>query len=335
MKKNIVSLVLLVVLGGVAAYFYFTKSGSTFKPELTDYAYKDTTNITKIFLADKKGNKILLERENSHKWKVNKEFRARQDGVNNLLDVIARVEVKAPINKAAYEAVVKRIASSGIKVEIYTDSDEPTKVIYVGGSNQEHTGTEMLIEGSSTPHLTHIPGFYGFLVPRFFTNINEWKDRSIFKYEYGQIAKVKVEYPLDPKESFEITDLGNDQFALTDLTNGVDLPDYDTLLLLDYVSRFKNIPYESFEETKTEDFITNITQSKPETIFTVTDKLGNSVVCKTHLKPAHEGATDLEGNPILYDLDRLYAFVNDKDFVVVQHFVFDNLERKLTDFQPK
>ncbi|MBL4623808.1 MAG: hypothetical protein JKY42_01505, partial [Flavobacteriales bacterium] len=251
MKKNLLPIILLLILGGAAAYFYATNSSSTLKPELTNYAIKDTSAITKIFLADKRGNEILLERETVKKWHVNKEFIARQDGINNLLDVIARVEIKTPINKAAYETIVKRIASSGVKVEICTDSDSPSKVYYVGGPSQDHTGTEMLLKGSSTPHLTYIPGIYGFLTPRYFVNINEWKDRAIFKYEYGEIAKIKVEYPQDPTESFEITDLGNSTFSLLDLTKNVEVSQYDTLALLDYIARFQNIHYEGFEETKT------------------------------------------------------------------------------------
>ena len=333
MKKNLLPILLLLVLGGAAAYFYLTKSGSTLQPELTNYALKDTAAITKIFLADKQGNKILLERESSKKWMVNKDFIARQDGINNILDAIARVEIKTPINKAAYETILKRLSSIGIKVEIYTDSDSPAKVYYVGGPSKDHTGTEMLLEGSSTPHLTYIPGIYGFLTPRYFVNINEWKDRSIFKYEYGEIAKIRVEYPHDPSESFEITDLGNNMYSLMDISRNIDLPNFDTLALFDYVARFQSISYEGFEETKTEQYIQGIKETTPQQIYTVTDKLGNTKTCTTYLKPAKEDAKDLEGNKIYFDLDRFYAVVDDKDFVVIQHFLFDNIQRKLTDFR--
>ena len=333
MKKNLLPIIILLLLGGVAVYFYATNSRSTLKPELTDYAVKDTSAITKIFLADKRGNQILLERKSTKEWTVNNNFRARQDGIKNLLDAIARVQIKTPINKAAYETIVKRIASSGVKVEIYTDSDSPMKVYYVGGASQDHTGTEMLLEGSSTPHLTHVSGMYGFLTPRYFTNINEWKDRAIFRYEYGEIAKIRVEYPQDPTESFEITDLGNNQFSVLDITKNIEIEKYDTLALLEYISRFQNIHYEGFEETKTEIYIAGIKETTPQQIYSITDKLGNVKVCTTYLKPAHEDATDLDGNKIYFDLDRFYASVDDKDFVVIQHFLFDNLQRKLSDFR--
>ena len=63
MKKNLLPILLLLVLGGAAAYFYLTKSGSTLQPELTNYALKDTAAITKIFLADKPIDQDFVEHE--------------------------------------------------------------------------------------------------------------------------------------------------------------------------------------------------------------------------------------------------------------------------------
>ncbi len=168
MKKNILPIVMLIVLAGISIYFYLTKSGSTLKPELTNYAVEDTAAISKIFLADKAGHTITLERKSTDEWTVNGEFTARQDGVKNLLDAMARVEIKAPVNKSAYETIVKRLSSAGVKVEIYTNGSSPEKVYYVGGSNQEHTGTEMLLEGSSTPSPHPYPRILWLLNSTFF-----------------------------------------------------------------------------------------------------------------------------------------------------------------------
>ena len=188
MTKNLKSILLLVVVATVAIYFYITNNNSTLKKELSDFAVADTASITKIFMADKNGKSILLERINGISWKLNGKYEARQDGINNLLETIKRVTVKAPVNKAAFETVIKKLASNGVKVEIYQNNDKkPSKVYFVGGSNQEHTGTEMLLQGSSIPFLTHIEGFYGFLTPRYFVNENEWKDRTIFRYNYGEL----------------------------------------------------------------------------------------------------------------------------------------------------
>lgn len=334
MKANKKLILILVLLLAVATYFYFNSNSSTLKKELSDFAIKDTSAITKIFMADKAGNKVLLERMGESKWSLNGKYKARQDAINNLLLTMNRVSVKTPVNKAAFETVLKSLASASTKVEIYIgDEKDPSKVYFVGGPNQDHNGTFMLLENSSVPFLTHMEGFNGFLTPRYFTSENDWKDREVFRYKYGEIASIQVEYPQDEESSFVINEVGKDLFTLKKLKTGELITEIDTARLFSFIASFQKINYESAEETKDSTYKAGILRTTPQEIYTVTDKLGNVKTVKTFLKPAHEGATDLEGNPIDFDLDRLYATINDKEFVVIQYFVFDVLKRKVDDFR--
>jgi|GEM_PF-4052582 len=63
MNKNRILLLIVVLLLSVTGYYYFKNSDSTIKKELRDFAVADTSSIDKMFLADKKGNKALLERK--------------------------------------------------------------------------------------------------------------------------------------------------------------------------------------------------------------------------------------------------------------------------------
>jgi hypothetical protein len=330
--KNI-RYIILILLTVAAAYFFFTNQNSTIKSEKSDFGVKDTSSITKLFLADQQGRQVTLERLSEFQWKVNGKYLARQDGINILLETIKRVAVKAPVNKAAFENIVKNISSSSVKVEIYTGDDSPSKVYYVGSSNQDHSGTYMLMENSTVPFLTHMEGFYGYLTPRYFTNENEWRDRTIFRYNYGEIASIKVEIPLDKENSFEITSNADNTYSIKSLATGNTIENFDTLKVLEYISYYKTIPYEGFEETKTEEYMNGVKASTPLNIYTVTDKSGKESKATTYLKPLPEGATDPEGTPIYFDMDRLYADVNETDFVVIQYIIFDKLDKKLSDFR--
>lgn len=329
--KNLKYILLLALLV-VAGYFFFSNKKSTLKTEKTEFAVEDTASVTKIFMADQQGRKITLERLGKGQWKVNDKYLARQDGINILLETMKRLSIKSPVNKAAFENVVKQISVSGIKVEIYQGESKPSKVYYVGTSNQNHTGSYMLLENSTVPFLVHLEGFYGFLTPRYFVNENEWRDRSIFRYNYGEIQSIKVEHPQDDRNSFEIKEIEPNIFSLTNLATSETVTDVDTIRVLEYVSYYKIIPFEGLEETKTPEYIESIKEKTPMQIYTVTDKNGNVTKVKTYLKPLPEGATDPEGNEIFFDVDRLYADVNDKDFVVCQYLIFDKLDKKLVDF---
>ena len=74
----------------------------------------------------------------------------------------------------------------------------------------------------------------------------------------------------------------------------------------------------------------------PVNTITVKDKSGKENVVKIYPKPITQRSlaqTDPEGNPLKYDVDRMYAQVNNgQDFVLIQQYVFDKLFRQLSDF---
>lgn len=333
MKKNTLILFLFITLVFLATYLYFTKDSGTIRKELSDFAVEDTASISKIFLVDNAGKSILLERKNDTEWILNGKYIAREDAVNGLLIAVKRITVKTPVPKTAFENVVKQIAASHVKIEIYLQEEKPAKSYYVGHNNPDHNGTYMLLENSSVPFLMHIEGFRGFLSPRYFTNENEWRSTAIFSYGYGEISSIKLEYPEKPGNSFIITDAGNVQFRLTSLETNTDITPYDTAALVQYMALFKKIHFEGFEETKKQSFKDSVLSAIPMQIFTVTDKSGRTKTLKTFLKPPPEGATNIRGEPLKSDLDRFYGWIDDKDFVVLQYFVFDPLIKTIEDFK--
>ena len=333
MKKILIPVLLLLVLGGIALYLNQGSNSSTIKKEAMNFAVEDTGTIDKIFMADKAGKTILLEKEDQNSWTLNSQFPARMDAVRNLLSTMKSLRVKTPVPKAAFANVVKGIASSSVKVEIYQGGSQPAKVYYVGGANKEHSGTYMLLENSSVPFVMHIEGFHGYITPRYFTNENEWKSTQIFKYDYGEIESIQVDHGDEGSESFVIRNSGNDKdFSVAAPLASAPISNVDSIKLLQYISRFKKIHFEGFEETKDQSFVDSVLATTPMETYSVTDKSGKVRSIKTFLKPIKEGAQDLNGDPITHDIDRMYGLVDDTDFVVIQYYVFDPINWKLKDF---
>lgn len=186
MKKNRLLIVVVLVLISITAYFVLTNNKGTIDKELSDFAFKDTAAITKVFLADRTGAQATIIRKDVGYWELSDGSEVRMDAVNGLLTCIKEVGVRSPVAKAAYNNVVKAIATKGTKVEIYT-AQGLVKTYYVGGPTQDQMGTFMHLEGSSVPFVTHIPGFNGYLTPRYITKLSDWKTRRIFKYDAGQV----------------------------------------------------------------------------------------------------------------------------------------------------
>ena len=60
----------------------------------------------------------------------------------------------------------------------------------------------------------------------------------------------------------------------------------------------------------------------------VTDKSGKVNSIKGYRRAAGPEETDPDGNPLKYDPDRMYGHLNGKDFLLVQYFQFDRLQKE-------
>ncbi|MCC7232720.1 MAG: hypothetical protein IT242_07230 [Bacteroidia bacterium] len=334
-KSNRTLLVILLLLALASVYFLFRDNSSTVKKELRDFALRDTASISRIFLADRNGRTVLLERKGQD-WLLNGKFPVRQNLLKSLMEAICRVDIKAGIPKAGYNTVVKDLASSGIKCEIYTnDPSHPEKVYYIGGHTQDGFGTYMMLENSSVPFITEIPGFNGFLTPRYSTNAADWKDPVVFRYLPDEIRSVSLNYPSYPDEGFSlIRNAGH--FSLADI-RGTILPGRpDSVKVENYLMLYDGLYYESTETSLSENQKDSILRHSPIAEILVRDLAGTEKgILLYPMAPNNSTLTlqDSLGHPLKYDLDRMTGVLQpQKEWVVVQHYQFDRLLRKKSDF---
>jgi len=189
------------------------------------------------------------------------------------------------------------------------------------------------MEKSTTPFITYIPGFRGFISIRYSAKEDDWRDHTIFNQRLTDIRSVKLEFTEDPEQSLIVINNGS-SVTIQPLNNGNPLTAFDTLKVLDYITSFDNIKFEALLNNLDIADKDSIINSQPFHIITLTNRSGDEFIVKTFHKFASEDEFDLEGNPVLYDRDRLYALVNeDRDFVLIQFFVFDKILRPLTYFR--
>ena len=328
MKKNKKLFILFIVLASAAAWFVITKSKGTIKQTLRDFAVQDTASVNKIFLADKNGNNITLERNENGAWKLNGKFNARPDAIKTLLTTIKKIDVKEPVGKNAQDNVIKRLATKAVRCEIY-QNNELTKAYYVGTETSDQTGTYMIMidpetmAPSAKAFVTYIPGFEGFLTTRYFTDERSWRDRTVFSYVPSEIKAVKMESPEHPEQSYEVSAQGGNSFHVKMLSNNKPLSNIDTLAVKQYLSYFKQLNFESFEVELKQTQIDSILKSQPINILTVTDASGKANKVSFYTRPNLKKVLDANENPLPFDPVRMDAQMNDgKDFVILQYFVF-------------
>lgn len=334
MKKNRTTSIIVIVLLLASGYFLIFKSGfSTIGEKDNEFAVKDTGNITKIFIANKNNQSVTLTRVSKGQWMVNNHFIARADCINTLLYTINMVTVKNVIDPRSWNNVIKDLATISIKVEIY-EGDDRVKVYYVGQETADELGTYMLLANSKTeenykqPYITYIPGFDGYLTSRYFIKEEDWRDRTIFQYYPYDLKTVTVEYP-GADSSFRITIAGKNRFMLDNPRTNQRAASFDTLAIKQYLTYYQSVSWEVTAPATKRDSIIN---SPPCAIIQVEDAKGKVIRLKLFHRQASAAQQEKYGIDYKYDPDRLFALVNDKDFVLVQFFVFGKILQPVSYF---
>lgn len=347
MRKNIKTFIIFILLALIALVLWLSRSTTTFTRSRSDFKLNDSSNVTRIFMSDKNNNCVTLTRQSPGRWMVNEKYLAQKNSIDLLLTTLVEIEVQQPVAKAAHNNIIKELAVNAVKVEIYQEvyridlfgtirwfpHEKLTKVYYVGSATQNNQGCFMLMQDSSEPYIVFLPGFRGFVTPRYSPIEKYWRDYNLFRKSIPEIAAVKIEIPATPEYSYEVRNNGKNKFSIITLKDNREVKNYDTLKLLNFLSGFRNLNYEALLNDIDKSRKDSILNSQPFVIITLTDTAGITTSIRTYHKKGPEGQTDLQGTPMPYDLDRLYASVNaGQDFTLIQYFTFNKVLRPLPFF---
>ena len=342
MKKNRLIILIVAVLLAIVVIILARSQYSTLKEKESDFAVRDTASITKVFIADKKENSVLLERSDSG-WMLDNQFVANTKVVDFLLSTMKRLRVKAPVPLSVRNGVVSRLASIGTKVEIYQEvyrvnlfnrykflkQEKLTKVFYVGDATQDNQGTYMIIEDSENPYIVFIPGFRGFLYTRFSPLPDDWKSHNVFNKKLSDIKSVSLTFSEEPQSSFKVDVIDSrGNYAVTRLYNSSVLESYDTLRLLNFLTSFGDLRYETrMNNLMTPMKLDSIINSPPLYELTLIDKFNDTTYTRMFRKHSILESTLYAYDRLVpVDHDRFYALINDgDDFVLMQYYVFDRV----------
>ena len=330
MKRTLILLLLFICLGG-GSYFMLKNQDTktaTSKTEDGDFAVKNVDDIYKIFIANKGDYRVLLERKKDH-WLYNGKFKAREYAIGDLLKTIKSIEMKYTTPRGAEKNMIKNLASSGIKVEIYDKNDNIMKTYYVGGTTKNSLGTYMIMEGATEPYIIHDPTFVGMLKGKYYKGEDDWKDLNFYGETVEEIQELSVEYPKQRNNSFTIYKEGGKFnvkpfFESTPKTKKPLQP----AAIEKYLGYYRSVHAEAFNnQFPGRD---SIEQTLPFVILSLTNTDGEKKVAR--LFPIID--KDAYGNPISFSdrnitsaqaIARYNVGYSDGSFRLVQHRVFERL----------
>lgn len=313
--KNIKIYILIAVLAvlGVFTYLAFNKSKKTDTLPLSDnaFAVADTASVDKLFFSSKAGVNITLKRTPDG-WTLNDTFGIRKDHIAAILQAIHDVRIQKTINPAGRNSVIRDLAVNGIKIEVYANG-ERAKAFYLGGATTDNLANYVIMENSEDPYILHIPGFNGYLTPRFDPRINEWRSKQVFESSAGSLKQVSIEHVKNPMENI----LFRNDLTMVSM-DGIANP--DTARLKVFRNAFANITFERLVTTDVQSITDSLNLLTPDWKIEVTD-----------FNPKKSNAIVLYNNPEMPD--RMLGFLGKrKELVTVQHGQFDKILFKKSDF---
>ncbi|MBK7309305.1 MAG: hypothetical protein IPI93_00570 [Sphingobacteriaceae bacterium] len=329
-RSSLITIIVLIALI-IGSIFIFKKKGgtSTLDEDSRNFKVKDTTSITKIFMADKNGKQCTVVRTPKG-WMVNDKFYVRPDAILTLLETIKSIEVKHPVAKQAKEAALKILAYRAIKVEIYA-KDELIKQYYVDHETADGEGTHMLLtdiesgDNYADPFIVFIPGFTGYLNTRYIVEEKFWRNLSVINFSPDQLKRIEYSNMVKPDSSFVIDIITTKKFELSD-HKGNKLP-FEELNMKQYLAYFLNLNCEAIftnSDKPTADSLSK--KGKPFASFTLTDKNDKKYNYFFYFKPTPSERNLEYGVRYKYDPDRLYVNFDDKkEWATIQYFVFAKL----------
>ena len=339
MKKNRIAIIITSILIVIAVVLLWNNRYlTTLRGEAYDFTVRDTASVTRLFFADKSGNQVLLRRTNEG-WKVNDKYNAQPVMVDNMLYTLDKLRIKMPVSLASHDNVITRMAGTNTKVEVYQivprinlfnkiklfPHEKMTKVFFIGDVTQDNTGTYVLKEGADKAYIVHLHGFRGFISSRFSTNQEDWRDHKIFSHNINDIASLKLEFNNDPQNSFVINEKGPYSYEMKRLSDGSNV-DIDTIRVLNLLTSFGDVRFESFLSDISESRRDSIINSPYLERLSITTKDGNEDVITTYNMRIDASAFGFTENDWDDDPDHKYAYIkNNDELVMIQEFAFGKL----------
>lgn len=311
MKRTILFFILFLLFGGATIWYFLSKPDKKTLQAGADRRFKveNTAEIYKIFIADRKGTRTILERKADF-WSYNGKYKARPTAIESILDAIRRIEMKYQPSKAMQKNMIKSLATDGIKVEIYNRQRQLLKSYYIGGATPDERGTYVILDEAEQPYVAHLPGWEGNLRFRFNLKGDEWRDKTIFDENPQQIQSVSIEYPKNKNKSFQLEREKNSYVVkpLYDVTPVINRP-MKKGSVAQYLENFNNLGAEAFENDNPKR--DSIRQLLPFSIITVKHQTG--AIKSVRLFPIFSNSDRVE---------RYFADVNTGDFMLVQQLLF-------------
>lgn len=331
MKRTLILLVIFLLLGG-GAFWYLSTDDKRNKMTLAgsdrSFALEDMSQLHKIFIAGRKGERTTLVRDGQGGWTVNGQDKTNPHVVEPLLEVVRNIRIKYKPSENALKNMVNVLATQGSKVELYDEEGNLLKAYYIGGSTADERGTYAIMDGAEQPYVVEIPGFSGNISVRFNRLGDEWRDKTLFAEQVEDIKYLSVEYPKQKNQSFILEAKGSDYDIkpFFDITPKIQRP-FKEGSVEAYLVNFENVGAEAFRNKHSgrDSILQTIPFCSITLVNTAEDTTRAVFYPITEEKITTQDRKTGEYVTTGGYIDRYFVLRNQQDFMLAQHIVMQKI----------
>jgi len=148
-------------------------------------------------------------------------------------------------------------------------------------------------------------------------------------YQPDQIKSITVNHFEEPSNSFKIIKENND-FILTDVQGNKINANRNNIN--EFVGRFKKVYYEMIDDVSSKTRKDSILNAKPYFSISVIDIKNDTNKIIAYRMPNYKNKEDVNGKIYKFDLDRMYANLNNQFFIFIQYPTFNKIAINKKDF---
>ena len=255
MKSRIYFFAALVVLSLLLYMFFVVRdSGMTMPQELR---LKGSEDIVQVVLGGQDEARLKLEQKIGGEWFLNDTTPADHHAVNNMLNILHRMEVRMPVSMVGRQEVIQKISEAGVRVDLYVVRHI---VRFPRGLNffprKKYVGSYMLADApgaegsyvlagsSDQPWLVHLPGTENGIRSVFSLDPHDWRSPVVISMPPERIKKIAANFPGHPGQSFQLSLDGSDFLFIDGNGKEVHPEDISRMRLGRFLNAFRELYHE-------------------------------------------------------------------------------------------
>lgn len=304
-RKNIaliISLMALLLASGAVYYISENKSPSI---DPNTFKIEDYTSIDKVILESSSGEDIALE-FNGSRWRVGDSLLADRNLVDVFFATLTQAVPKRPVSGKLQDSIVNQIKSTGVKVSLY-GGGQLKQEFYAGGNRQKTLAYFM--DSEETPYIMEIPGYHVYVSGIFELDVNGWRDKYVFGFNWQNFLRLEATFPASPKDNFSISMI--DRMVRVD-----NVAEQDTARLNDFLDDVSLLTAKQYLDIPMSDSLKSIS---PVMNIRVTDlaKREYSLVMYPPTQNNGEQLGLIQGRfPVLFDARSLRSIIKPKEYFI-------------------